>query len=238
MLSMYVTPGQKLELKAKSGHGENTSNQKTYVSRVFEVLSEDRLEVTMPMEQTKLILLPVDGEYDVYFYTEHGLYQCACRIIDRYKSNNVYILVLELISNLRKYQRREYYRFSCALDMSARSLEEEEIAALEKRKDYLVPGLPLKRSIIVDISGGGLRFIANQRYEENSMIYCKYQLQVAGENKEYNLVGQVLKVSELENRKGIYEHRVKYMNINAVEREEIIKYIFEEERKNRQKSRK
>ena len=84
MLSMYVTPGQKLELKAKSGHGENTSNQKTYVSRVFEVLSEDRLEVTMPMEQTKLILLPVDGEYDVYFYTEHGLYQCACRIIDRY----------------------------------------------------------------------------------------------------------------------------------------------------------
>lgn len=237
MLSMYVTPGQKLEMQSKSGRGENEMNQKTYVSRVFEVLSEDRLEVTMPMEQTKLILLPVDGEYDVYFYTDHGLYQCACRIIDRYKSNNVYILVLELISNLRKYQRREFYRFSCALDMSARKLEEEEITALEERKDYLVPGLPLKRSIIVDISGGGIRFIANQRYDENSMIYCKYQLQVAGETKEYNLVGKVLKVSELENRKGIFEHRVKYMNINAVEREEIIKYIFEEERKNRQKSR-
>lgn len=236
MLSMYVTPGQKLEMQPKSGRGENEMKQKIYMSRVFEVLSEDRLEVTMPMEQTKLILLPVDGEYDVYFYTDHGLYQCACRIIDRYKSNNVYILVLELISNLRKYQRREFYRFSCALDMSARKLEEEEITALEERKDYLVPGLPLKRSIIVDISGGGIRFIANQRYDENSMIYCKYQLQVGGETKEYNLVGKVLKVSELENRKGIFEHRVKYMNINAVEREEIIKYIFEEERKNRQKS--
>lgn len=236
MLSMYVTPGQKLELQAKSGNSELASNQKIYASRVFEVLSEDRLEVTMPMEQTRLILLPVDGEYDVYFYTEHGLYQCACRIIDRYKSNNIYILVLELISNLRKYQRREYYRFSCALDMNARSLEEEEIAALEEKKDYLVPGLPLKHSIIVDISGGGIRFVANHRYEENSMIYCKYQLQVGKVEKEYNLVGKVLKVAELENRRGVYEHRLQYMNINAVEREEIIKYIFEEERKNRQKS--
>ncbi len=236
MLSMYVEPGQRLELQAVSGEKESNLASRTYSSRVLEVLSDDRLEVTMPMEQTKLILLPVDGEYDVCFYTDHGLYQCFCRIIDRYKSNNVYILVLELISNLRKYQRREYYRFSCALDMSARSLEEEEIAALEGKKDYLVPGLPLRHSVIVDISGGGIRFIANQRYDENSMIYCKYHLIIGGTLKEYNLVGKVLKAAELENRKGVYEHRVQYVNINDAQREEIIKYIFEEERKSRQRS--
>lgn len=237
MLSTYIFPGQKLELQSVSGEGKTgEARHKVYNSKVYEVISDDRLEVTMPMEQTRLILLPVDGEYDVCFYTESGLYQCICRIIDRYKSNNVYILVLELISNLRKYQRREYYRFSCALDMSARTLEEEEIAALDDRQNYLVPGLPLKHSVIADISGGGIRFIADHRYDENALIYCKYKLLIHNQEKEYNLVGKVLKVTELENRKGAFEHRVQYINIEPTEREEIIKYIFEEERKSRKRS--
>ena len=41
----------------------------------------------------------------------------------------------------------------------------------------------------------------------------------------------------LDNRPGTYEHRVQYYDIDPVEREEIIKYIFEEERKSRQKKR-
>lgn len=106
------------------------------------------------------------------------------RIVDRYKSNNVYVLVMELTSNLRKYQRREYYRFSCALDMCARNLEEEEIEALEKNSPYeLQPGLPLKHSVIVDISGGGLRFLSSQKYEPGSLILCSYHLLKDGERK-------------------------------------------------------
>lgn len=117
-------------------------------------------------------------------FEENSLYQCFARIIDRYKSNNVYVLVMELTSNLRKYQRREYYRFSCALDMCARNLEEEEIQALEKNSPYeLQPGLPLKHSVIVDISGGGLRFVSTQRYEPGSLILCSYHLVKDGEQK-------------------------------------------------------
>ena len=121
MLTKYVEAGEKVELQIVSKDaGDNPDvERRVYTSQVYEVLSEDRLEITMPMEKTKLILLPVDSEYDVYFYTEAGLLQCFARIIDRYKSNNVYILVLELISNLRKYQRREFYRFACALEMNS-----------------------------------------------------------------------------------------------------------------------
>lgn len=234
MLSNYVIPGQKVELKTLSKNGQES---KVYISRVYEVLSDDRLEITMPMEQTKLILLPVDGEYDIFFYTESGLYQCMIRIIDRYKSNNVYILAVELISNLRKYQRREYYRFSCALDMSTRALEEEELTAISEKRNFLVPGLPLKRSIIVDISGGGFRFVSNHAYEVDSLIYCKYSLELNTGIKEYNLVGKVLRVNEMNNQKGIYEHRAQYVDIDDVEREEIIRYIFEEERKTRKRNR-
>lgn len=237
MLSKYVLPGTRLELstidKKLSTEGETV--RRVYKSRVYEVLSEEQIEVTMPLERTKLILLPVDEEFEVYFYTGSGLYQCIVRIIDRYKRDNIYILVLELISNLCKYQRREYYRYSCSLEMMTRPLEEQEVAAIEENQLKLVPGLPLKRSIIADISGGGLRFIASQQYEIGSLLYCKWVLLIEGESKEYDLVGRVLFCEEIESKKGEYEHRVQYVNLDEDEREEIIRYIFEEERKNRRR---
>lgn len=240
MLSKFIAIGNKIELQAVDrGRGEQAEgSQKIYASKVYDILSEDTLEIVMPMEQTKLILLPVDSEYDMVFYGETGLYQCFARIVDRYKSNNVYILVVELTSNLRKYQRREYYRFSCALEMCARNLEEEEIQAIEQKVPYtLQPGLPLKRSVIVDISGGGLRFISSQKYEPESLLYCSYHLIVGGERKQYEVIGKVLSVKELENKPGAFEHRVQYYNLNVDTREEIIKFIFEEERRSRKKER-
>lgn len=240
MISKYVEPGDKLELVIVD-HMPGASEEMTkrvYTSKVNDILSEDQLEILMPMEKTKLILLPVDTEYDMSIYTSNGLYQCFVRVVDRYKSDNMYLLVVELTSNLRKNQRREYYRFSCALEMCSRNLEAEEIQAIENKSPYeLVPGLPLKRSVIVDISGGGLRFVSNQKYEPDSLIYCSYHLIVDGVRKLYEVVGKVLGSKEIENRKGVYEHRVQYINISEGVREQIIKYIFQEERKNMKKDR-
>lgn len=238
MLSRFIEVGNKIEMQTVEGAdtSEGSTAKKTYYSTVYDILSGDTLEVNMPIEQNKLILLPVDGTYNLIFYGATGLYQCFARIIDRYKRDNVYILVFELISNLRKYQRREYYRFSCALEMCARNLVEEELEALEKNKSCsLTPGLPLRRSVIVDISGGGLRFMSTQRYEPESFIYCTYQLLQEGGTKNYEVIGRVLQVKELEGKRGTFEHRVQYYNLDVKTREEIIKFIFEEERKSRKK---
>ena len=62
-----------------------------------------------------------------------------------------------------------------------------------------------------------------------------YNLSSEKIQKTYNLVGKILSVKELENRRGTFEHRVQYINIDNQQREEIIRYIFEEERKNRQR---
>ncbi len=187
----------------------------------------------MPIENGKLILLPVDGEYDMYFYGDNVVYQCNARVVDRYRYNGQYVLVMDLISNLRNYQRREYYRFSCALEMDSREIEEEEIALAAQEE--LLPALPLKSSVIVDISGGGLRFVAYYAYEVNSLILCKYHLQIEGREKEYRLIGKVLAVNELEKEPGVFDHRVQFVNVDPQDREEIIQYIFDEARKTNRK---
>ena len=238
MLSKVIGVGNKIELNPVINRLDENGNKKVYFSKIYDILSEDRLEITMPMEQTKLILLPVDGEFDVVFYGQSGLYQCLARIVDRYKSNNVYLLAIEMVSNLRKYQRREYYRYSCALEMCSRNLEKEEITAIENKQPYVLqPGLPLKHSVIVDISGGGLRFMSSQKYDVGSLIYCSYALEQNGQCKTYEVVGKVLAANELENRPGIFEHRVQYYDIENEVREEIIRFIFEEERRERKKER-
>lgn len=237
MLSKYVIPGSKMEIQAvdRTKYIDDVETKKVYQTQVLDILSDDRLEILMPIEKSKLILLPVNAEYDLYFYTPFGLFQCFATVLDRYKTDKQYVLLMELTSNLRKFQRREYYRLSCALEMNSRPLEKEEIEAIENNDKTLVPGLPLKQSVIVDISGGGIRFVGNYAYEPDSLVYCKYNLVIDGKSKEYVLVAKVLVVKELEDRRGSYEHRAQYINIDTAEREEIIRFIFEEERKHRKK---
>lgn len=238
MFSKFITLGDKIELQSTDqGMDDQTASAgKVYMSEVYDILSEDVIEIQMPMEKTKVILLPVDVEFDMVFYTSNGMYQCFGRIVDRYKSNNMYLLRVELTSNLRKYQRREFYRLRCAIEMHSRNLREKEIQTIESNLPYtLDKGLPLKECVIVDISGGGLRFLSNHCYEAGSMLYCCYHLINGAERKKYEVISRVLSAVELENRKGTYEHRVKFYDIDPAVQEEIIKFIFEEERRSRQK---
>ena len=139
-------------------------------------MSEERLEVLLPMEKSRLISLPVNMEYDLYFFTEAGLFRCNANALDVYKSNNNFVLLFETISELKKFQRREYYRLDCAVEMYSRLLEREEISAVVRNDDFLAKELPLKKGVAVDISGGGIRFVGNYTYERGDLIYCRYNL--------------------------------------------------------------
>lgn len=238
MIEQYVRLGQRVELETVTRiitDGEPQQLKKVYSSKVFDILSSERLEILMPYEQRKLVLLPVDTEYTMYFYLENGIMECSARIVDRYKTSNTFILVVELLTPLRKYQRREYYRYNCALELETREISEEERTFLDSPLMDFVQELPLEKSVIVDISGGGLRFISRQRYKEGTLLYCKYNLSDDEEQKMYEIVGRVLYVTPLEKRPGYFEHRIQYHNIDNRKREEIIRYIFEQERRNRKK---
>ncbi len=233
MLTKIVSPGNKVDIMVKDKN--EPEGKKNYESRVYDVLSDEEFEIHMPMEKSKLILLPVGGVFDFYFYTTNGLYQCNARVKDRYKTGATYILLCEPTTNLRKYQRREYYRFACILKMSSRKLEEQELEAAQRNEKYYQAGLPMTHSVIVDISGGGVRFVSKSRYEPGTLIYLTYVLNINGKDKEYDITGKILDSYEVPGKEGQYEHRVKYLNMENEVREEIIRYIFEEERKNRQR---
>ncbi len=239
MIEKFISPGDKVEMKStvEVVLPDGTKGIRLYKTSVFDVLDDGRLEIVMPMEQAKLVLLPVGGEYDVCFFSHGGMYRADVRIVDRQKVNGTYIIVAEMTTNLHKYQRREYYRFNCIIDMSARPMTPKEVEAYSKEEYEDIEEEPMTRGVIVDISGGGLRFVSRQQYVSDSAILLTFTLPVGAIKKTFLLAAKVIFSRPIENRTEEYENRVKYIYITSPTREEIIKYIFDEERKNRKYSR-
>lgn len=235
MIEKFISPGDKLELKSTVSVvlPDGTEGVKTYRTTVYDILDDGRLELVMPMEQTRLVLLPVDGEYDVCFFSHGGMYRADVRIVDRQKINGTYILVVEMISNLHKYQRREYYRFNCVVEMEAREMTRQETDTFAKGLTYLISEKDMVRGVIVDISGGGTRFVSRQKFNEDSILLMSFKLPVMEKERSFLLAAKVVYSGVIDNRINEYENRVKFEFIDTTTREEIIKYIFDEERRNR-----
>ena len=236
-LTELVRPGEKIDIMAveKAILG-NSSNKKVYTSKIYDLVEDNQLERWIPMEGSKLILLPKEGEDNFCFDTKKGLYQCFVRIADRYKSNNVYILLAETTSPLEKFQRREYYRYSTSIPLKARTLMDEEQRDLDKDVIHIQHGLIMKKCEIRDISGGGMKFLSKTAFEVDDMVVLSFSLQVHGKETVYQLIGRILSCRKLDNDNDEYEHRLMFEKIMNSERESIIRFIFEEERKKRSRT--
>ncbi|MBO4889524.1 MAG: flagellar brake protein [Lachnospiraceae bacterium] len=238
MISKFVQIGNKIEIesikKTTDELGEIT--RKTYRSELYDIESEDIIKIAMPMEQSKIVLLPVDAEYSLCFYTSNGLYQCLARVVERYKSNNLFVLSMELETDLQKYQRREYYRLNTVLEMKSKAIDDDGNKNLQQVQ-FIDTDLTFDNGTMVDISGGGARFISKVQYPKGSLIRFVFSLFVNGSVTEYKLVGKVLRSEPMENREDSFENRIQFVNMVNDDRESIIKYIFEEERKQRHRQR-
>ncbi len=241
MLSDRVIVGDKVDLTEVRSEEKITRSgiieRKTYSTRVYDIVSEDEIKVNMPFEEGHIVLLEVGDDYDLCFYSGNGLYQCYARVTDRYKSDNVYVLCMELTSPLRKFQRREYYRLNCILNMKCREVGEKEFSEIKDNDVSIVnTDLILEDGVIVDISGGGAKFISDRQFEKESKILFMFNLDLGGHQKEYSIIGRMILSEELEGRPGEYKNHIQFINIKDRDREGIIRYIFEEERKIRRKA--
>ena len=234
MIEKYLSPGDKVEIRFAQRMAltdENTERKyKTYLSKINQMLDEDQIEILMPIEQSRMVLLPRNAMGTLVIYTSNGLFQCEVKVGDRYKKDNIYLQVLELISGIKKYQRREYYRYSCTVPVFSRCLTEEEQRTMvwdESQKG--IEGSTL------DIGGGGVRYLVSEQMTSGEMVICYLELEIKNTVKEIQALGKILSVRPVKDS-DLFEVRVQFEKISNAAREQIIQYIFEDERKRRKKS--
>lgn len=196
-----------------------TNKQYTYYSRVQEV-TEDTIVIQAPIENGRIEPLELNHKYGMSVYTSNGLYRCEVMVSKRLKYDKLYLITLDILSSLQKYQRRQYYRMDCMLNFQYK----------DDATDTWYEGL------ILDISGGGIRFTSKTKLEHKKALINHILLHMIEEaEEELFLSGVIIDSSPTELDKSVYENRVEFEGIDNYEREIIIKFIFEEERRRRRR---
>lgn len=236
--------GDKLDLvQVEKEEGEK---KKQYTSQFLDFIEDDKAKIAMPMENLRVIPLAVGDKYAMSFHTVSGLFQCQCEIVDRYKEGNVYILVVQFTSALERCQRRQFYRLESIIDSRYRVFSDEEEKLLIKLKNNAFTSEAVRNACekalekvqdswqdatITNISGGGVRFNSKQELPKEGKIYMNIPLQLNGEDLLMELKARIVATAPVFNRTGLYETRVEFVEIPLDDREDIVKYVFEQERR-------
>ncbi len=233
--------GDKLEMRIaqKAETEEKASDKpKIYKSQVVDFLDNGNMLASMPTEKGRLMLLTLGLRYELVFYSNGGLYRAVGLIKERYKKDNLYIVEIELKTQVEKFQRREFFRYPCTLDLKYFILSKEE-AAMET-VDEIFTSLrdehfneKIEVGILVDLSGGGTRFRTKREIRDTDTLLLELRLKNAVQDAQYYLVANVVASYTVKNNEGelFYEVRSKFKMHDDRIREEIIRYIFEEERR-------
>lgn len=242
MANRLITEGNKIDFKDILSKEQLNGGltPATYASQVFEIRNDNILRVSMPIEHGRIIPLSKGKKFDAFFYTAKGLYQCRVIIIDRFKINNIYMMDIELLTEPVKYQRRQYYRLELNIPIRYMQITETEsnvMANEEELPERLENLSEYHTGETIDISGGGLRFTGDTLVEKGNRLAVVFDIDYEGNIERYLLAADVIMSFAIPQHHGMYEHRVEFKDISKENREMLIKYIFQEERKIRKNNR-
>jgi c-di-GMP-binding flagellar brake protein YcgR len=82
-----------------------------------------------------------------------------------------------------------------------------------------------------------LCFQSKERLPQDALLLLFVVLNMNGKSRQFVLQAMILKSERILSESDTYEHRAKFMNLAKEDREYIIQFIFEEERKQRQQER-
>lgn len=234
MLNDIILIGDKIDIRPLDHEGKPMYGTRPYASMLVNIEDEETIHITAPIIQNKLVLLHTGREYHLTFYTETGLFQCKCTSISHYKDNKTVVLKIKLTSKIVKLQRRQYYRLECIHDIKYRFLTEDD-DGVPKNNDKIEQNNEKVehnwiKGAIIDISGGGARLNSAIRHQMGDKIRIKLELVIGSKLRVMELDAEVLASGRVENRSDLYEHRVQFSNISKKDREDLIRYIFEQDR--------
>ncbi len=224
MLEKFIKEGNKVEMRRLSAVGKEDGSGKYYVSKVYDLFDDNRVGILVPTERGEFVPLDIGSRLKLCFYTDEGLYQCKCMVKERFKKDRYFILVVKFTSDLEKLQRRQFFRISCIIKVRYRKPPQNEEQTV-----------PWQEATAVDISGGGMRFNSVEYRGDDNSYEIEFDIPLDNLMVHFKVIGRIVYISDLANRSGMYEYRLEFMGLQPKQREAIVRYVFDEERRRRKK---
>ena len=238
MADKLISVGDRIEINViKDRNVSNDEEKVTYVSQILD-FDGGQISAALPMREGHLITLEVNSNLECYFYTASGIYKAHARITSRYKKENLYMMNLELKDELKKFQRRQFFRLPCNIITTLRTLSVSEVLDYSMKHEVKDnTDAQVVQGVIVDISGGGTRVFSKSRYKSGDYVYMNFPLEMNIGIKNVSVLAKVISSSELAGRRDYCDNRLQFKEVPGSLRDSIVKYIFEQQRK-KQNSRK
>ena len=219
--------GTKLELELIIDTGAGPNHK--LVSEFEWSTGETTAVIAAPIHEGVIYPVRMGTVMNVYFFRKINnltdLYRFKARVTGRGTSENIAFLNIVTESGFEKIQRRDYFRFECSLAINYR--------VIDSLNDSVNEEIKLNKTITSDISGGGLCLLLEEAIESGKIVECRIN---TAPNKVVRFYGKVVKCEKRKfEGKFKYEAGVIYTKIEYKDREEIVKYIFSEQRKLRKK---
>ena len=224
--------GDRIELtQLESSIGRKVSEKK-YGSQVLDFDGDRTAKIAMPISEGKVIPLEIDDDYNLCFFTNSGLYQCTARVKKRYIENRMHVMDVIFLTPLKKFQRRKFYRLDCLFPIRYRIVPKEQFETEKEAVQGSENEEPLwEEGTISDLSGGGIRFHGNVECKKEYLVEIVLPLSLQSGIVPLSLYMKVVSCVHFEGSRIAYETRGEFLNINEKERETVIKYVFEEQRR-------
>ena len=249
MANEVIQIGSRIEIRQVVKRNE-AEPAEYYVSQFLKWADNNVATIAVPIYRGHLVPLRVNAEYELEFITKNGLYRCRGKVIKRAKtSNNIEVADVKFVSALEKFQRRQYYRLNCLMPMSYAVLSDEQYALYKEKKKSLLSEQKLEiekklekqniifeKATLLDLSGGGMRFNSTVQQEIGVTLLLQLSFPEIIRKKIPFLFGKIISSNQIPNKEPVvFDNRVEFLEISSMEKEQIITYIFKEERNKRKR---
>ena len=218
--------GSRVEMVFKNRLKDDDSTTE-YISQILD-FSDDGIICAMPIYEGHIVPLQNGKRFEGYFYSDNKIYKASCSVRSRGKQDNLHVVEIGLESKPVKVQRREYFRLTCSIPATIRC-----VTVIDESKDSFKDSDFSKEEIkctIVDISGGGIKAYSKQMLEKGSVVLLNFTLEFNNGNKEKSIIGKVVDSFKNTNDESVFDNRFQFIDVSKSDRDEIVKYIFEQQR--------
>ena len=237
--------GDKVDLVQKSSSAGGKISERQYASRIIDFDMIRTAKLSAPIQDGHLVPLSVGDDYDLIVFTTAGLYSCRGRVKKRYMEGKIPVLDVLIVSEFKKYQRREFFRLDCSFEISYRKIDAEEKQLREKLANDNFDTPAEKKECrdrlfkmepewldgnITNLSGGGLKFHSVDRFEKDEITEVKIPLQFNNGFESLRFFSRVIESSENIKAPRTYDTRCEFLSMGGRERELIVKFVFEQQR--------
>ncbi len=202
-----------------------------YISKIADI-KDKYFYIFTPIKEGVYVTFYIDEIVRVYKVTSDGVWVFDGVVEERFKEPE-YMIKVHQISDVRKIQRRMFFRLPINLDIFVKLLNSGLMSGRntpEEAADDFSEGKIVK-ALTKDISGGGVCFITQEEFEIGDLILTKIPI----EQEELILKAQILRKERVQHPTYRFMYGCKFVEARQNEIDKIVRFIFAQQQKMRQK---